>query len=76
MGKIVPTAVNDTAFEDPPDLHSVKIDPSKLATVTFTVAKQELHAGPNSRKVGQKHASLGHVDAAISMIEHCAEQGI
>jgi hypothetical protein len=74
--KMLLIAVIDTVFEDSAVMQSVKKDPIKLATVAFTVTRQELHAGPNSSKVGQKHALFWQVEAAFSTIAHCEEHWI
>jgi hypothetical protein len=65
----------DPVIEGSAVMQSVKRDPSRLASVAFTVAQQELHAGPNSRKVGQKHELSGHVEAAFATISHWEEHG-
>lgn len=55
------------------DAHTVMADAITLASVTLTVAKHWLHAGPSAKRVGQKQASLVQIDKASLTSVHWLE---
>lgn len=67
MGCVVRPAVADGVNSV---LQIVIADPKIAASVAFTVAKHELHPGPNCIRVGQRHTSSEQASTALSMMEH------